>query len=89
MSIGTLVTANQSDALTTVTQLDSGAMTPGERLDVQMTLEDGTMSQEEGRLISPGLEVSTTTGAVDVRFEFDNPKRQILPGQFLRAKISR
>lgn len=109
VSVGAIVTANQSDALTTVTamdpiwvdvaessarmtrvraQMDSGALQPGDRLKAVLTLEDGAVYEGEGALVSPGLSVSQTTGAVDFRFQFDNPERMILPGQFLRIAIT-
>ncbi|MGR3793571.1 efflux RND transporter periplasmic adaptor subunit [Vannielia sp. SX4] len=108
VSVGAIVTANQTDALTTVTQLDpvyvdvvesaarmtrireridSGAMQPGDRLEATLTLESGTTYEGIGRLVTPGTSVSTTTGSIDVRFEFDNAERMILPGQFLRVEI--
>ncbi|WP_460272769.1 efflux RND transporter periplasmic adaptor subunit [Celeribacter sp. ULVN23_4] len=108
-SVGSLVTANQSDALTTVTRLDpiyidvtessarlmrireqleDGTLSPGKELDVTLTLENGEIYDGKGTLISPGVTVSTTTGSIDMRFEFDNPKRLILPGQFLRTEVT-
>ncbi|WP_417272100.1 efflux RND transporter periplasmic adaptor subunit [Celeribacter halophilus] len=107
-SIGSLVTANQSDALTTVTRLDpiyvdvsessarrmrigelfdDGTLTPGKELDVELTLENGDVYDRKGTLVSPGVTVSTTTGSIDSRFEFDNPEHKIMPGQFLRAEV--
>lgn len=107
-SVGSLVTANQSDALTTVTRLnpiyvdvsessarrmrigelfDDGALTQGKELDVVLTLENGEVYDRKGTLVSPGVIVSTTTGSIDSRFEFDNPERKIFPGQFLRAEV--
>lgn len=109
VSIGAIVTANQADALTTVTatdpiyvdvaessarimrvraQLSSGALQPGDRLEAVLTLENGATYSDTGALVTPGLEVSTTTGAVDMRFQFGNPDRMILPGQFLRVQIT-
>lgn len=109
VSVGSLVTANQTDPLTTITRLDpifvdvtesstrrmrireeidSGAMSPGTELDVTLTLENGVVSSEKGTLITPGVNVSTTTGSIDMRFKFDNPHRMILPGQFLRVEVT-
>lgn len=108
-SVGSLVTANQSDALTTVTRLDpiyvdvtessarrmrireqfaEGTLSPGKELDVSLTLENGVVYDGKGTLVSPGVTVSTTTGSIDLRFEFDNPDRMILPGQFLRVDVT-
>ena len=109
VSVGSLVTANQTTALSTVTRLDpiyvdvsessarimrvrqriaSGSLTRGAQLKVSLLLETGEDYDGTGTLISPGATVSATTGTVDFRFRFDNPNRQILPGQFLRAKIT-
>jgi membrane fusion protein (multidrug efflux system) len=108
-SVGSLVTANQSDALTTVTRLDpiyvdvtessarrmrireqfeEGTLSPGKELDVTLTLENGEVYDGKGTMVSPGVTVSTTTGSIDMRFEFDNPERMILPGQFLRVDVT-
>ncbi|MEQ5872192.1 efflux RND transporter periplasmic adaptor subunit [Sagittula sp. NFXS13] len=109
VSVGAIVTANQTDALTTVTtmdpiyvdvaessaritrvrsQFDNGTLQPGDRLDAALTLEDGRSYEDTGSLVTPGLVVSTSTGSVDMRFEFENPARMILPGQFLRVGIN-
>jgi RND family efflux transporter, MFP subunit len=108
-SVGSLVTANQSDALTTITRLDpiyvdvtessarrmrireqfaEGILLPGKELDVSLTLENGEVYDAKGTMVSPGVTVSTTTGSIDMRFEFDNPDRMILPGQFLRVDVT-
>ncbi|KEO59911.1 efflux RND transporter periplasmic adaptor subunit [Thioclava indica] len=109
VSVGSLVTANQNNALTTVTRLDpiyvdvsessarimrvrqriaSGSLTRGAQLKVSLLLETGEEYDGTGTLISPGATVSATTGTVDFRFQFDNPNHLIMPGQFLRAKIT-
>lgn len=109
VSVGTLVTANQSTALTTITRLDpvyvdvqessarmlrirklleTGSLTRADDLQIDLTLETGDSYEGQGRLVSPGAEVSTTTGTVDFRIEFDNPDRVILPGQFLRVTMT-
>ena len=109
VSVGALVTANQSTALTTVTRIDpiyvdvsessarmlanrdrmeTGDLKIGQDIDVTLTLETGETYADKGRFVSPGIAVSTTTGTVNMRFEFDNPQRRILPGQFLRVMLT-
>lgn len=109
VSVGALVTANQTDALTTVTTMDpiyvdvqessarmlrvrkrmeDGTLTPADSLDISLTLETGDTYDGEGKLVSPRSEVSTTTGTIDFRIEFDNPDKVILPGQFLRVTMT-
>ena len=52
-----------------------------------LTLLDGTTYPEEGTLdlMEPGLR--TETGSRVVRMTFPNPKRVLLPGQFVKVKI--
>ncbi|WP_228028731.1 efflux RND transporter periplasmic adaptor subunit [Donghicola mangrovi] len=108
-SVGALVTANQSDALTTLTRLDpiyvdltessarllrtreriaDGQLKMGDKLDVSLTLENGQSYDIKGSLVSPGRLVSSTTGSVDFRMQFDNPDNLIMPGMFLRANVT-
>ncbi|MCT4578700.1 efflux RND transporter periplasmic adaptor subunit [Donghicola sp.] len=108
-SVGALVTANQADALTTLTRLDpiyvdltessarllrtreriaDGQLTMGDELDVSLTLENGQSYDSKGSLVSPGTLVSSTTGGVEFRIQFDNPDRLIMPGMFLRAHVT-
>jgi len=52
-----------------------------------LTLMDGTAYPQEGvlDLLEPGLR--TETGAREVRITFPNPKRTLLPGQFLKVRF--
>ncbi|AXC48326.1 efflux RND transporter periplasmic adaptor subunit [Paracoccus suum] len=109
VTIGSLVTANQADALATVTRVDpvyvdvaasssqvlqsrqkirQGVMTPITPPKLELTLEDGTVYDGTGEVVSTGSTVSPTTGTVDLRLKFANPDRMILPGQFLRVAIT-
>lgn len=109
VSIGALVTANQADALATVTrldpiyidvsdssagmlrvraQIDDGSLKLGSKVGVALVLENGETYDGEGTVVVLGNVVSATTGTFDLRVQFDNPKRLILPGQFLRVKLT-
>lgn len=109
VSVGDIVTANQSEALTTVTQLDpiyvdvtassvsmmrnraridAGELSPTDTFSTRLILETGQVHSGEGRLVSPGFKVSTSTGALPIRLQFANPDRLILPGQFLRVEMT-
>lgn len=108
VSVGDLVTANQAEAMATVTQLDpidvdmyepsarllslrkdisEGRLQLNETMQATLTLETGETYAAAGELVAPGYTVSTSTGAVDTRFRFENPRRLILPGMFLRGQI--
>ena len=109
VSVGDLVTASQSEALTTITQLDpiyvdvlqssarmlrnrarinAGQLTASREVQSQLILETGEEYSGTGRIVSPGVRVSPTTGTVPIRLQFDNPEGVILPGQFLRLKLT-
>ncbi|MDF3852790.1 efflux RND transporter periplasmic adaptor subunit [Paracoccus sp. P2] len=109
VSVGDLVTASQSESLTTITQLDpiyvdvsessarmlrnrarisAGQLVVNGGVTTQLILETGEEYQGEGRIVSPGIAVSPTTGTVPIRLQFDNPDRMILPGQFLRVQLT-
>ena len=109
VSVGDIVTASQSDALTTVTQLDpiyvdvsessarmlrnreridSGKLVTNGHVETQLILETGEQYGETGRIVSPGITVSPTTGTVPIRLQFQNAQSMILPGQFLRVQMT-
>jgi membrane fusion protein (multidrug efflux system) len=57
--------------------------------EVSLTLEDGTPYAERGRLKVSEVSVDPSTGSVLLRAVFPNPKRELLPGMFVRAQLSR
>ncbi|MGG7564830.1 efflux RND transporter periplasmic adaptor subunit [Rhodovulum sp. DZ06] len=68
-------------------QMDDGLLKMSDTLEASLTLEDGRTYQATGRMVTPAATVSTSTGAFQVRFRFDNPDRRILPGMFLRGVV--
>lgn len=108
---GALVTANQTDALATVQQLDpiyvdvtqssadllrmkrdfeAGVMrrTGGNGVPVQLVLEDGSVYAREGRLAFSEVTVDPGTGSVTLRAVFPNPRGELLPGMYVRARLA-
>ncbi|MBE9635285.1 efflux RND transporter periplasmic adaptor subunit [Salipiger mangrovisoli] len=69
-------------------RLDQGSLTRGERIEAELELETGRKFEGQGTFVSPPVSVSTTTGTSVIRLRFDNPRRGILPGQFLRVKLT-
>lgn len=109
VSVGDLVTASQSESLTTITQLDpiyidvsqssarmlrnrarinAGQLQATGAVQTRLILETGEAYEGTGRIVSPGISVSATTGTVPIRLQFDNPEHVILPGQFLRLELT-
>lgn len=69
-------------------QIDKGEMTQTEEVQLRITLENGENYSGTGKLVAPGVTVSTTTGTRDFRFQIDNPEGRILPGMFLRGELT-
>lgn len=56
---------------------------------VKLLLEDGSTYPLEGKLQFSELSVDTTSGSVTLRAVFPNPKRQLLPGMYVRAVVEK
>src|SRR5690606_14793770 len=54
---------------------------------VQAVLEDGSVYQENGKLLFSGVTVDPGTGQVSMRAEFPNPDQILLPGMYLRVRV--
>ena len=50
-------------------------------------LDDGTLYPLPGKLLFSDAKVDANTGQVTLRGEFPNPKRELLPGMYLRVLI--
>jgi len=56
--------------------------------EVSLTLEDGSIYPERGRLKVSEASVDPSTGSVVLRAVFPNPRRELLPGMFVRAQLA-
>jgi len=62
---------------------------PGaEAVTVRVVLEDGTELPRPGKLLFSDLTVDASTGQVTLRAEVPNPDGLILPGQYVRVRLS-
>lgn len=61
----------------------------GTGLPVQVLRDNGTAYDLKGRMLFSGVNVDAGTGDVLVRVLVDNPKRQLLPGMYVRTRIPR
>ncbi len=97
-TVGNLVTANQSDVLTTITQLSpiyvdmvqasKDARGVANKEGVKVTLiVDGVEYQENGVLKLVEKFVDEETDSVRLRAKFENKEKQLLPGMFVTAKL--
>ena len=55
---------------------------------VKLVLEDGTVYGQEGKLQFASVAVDPTTSGVTLRAVFPNPKQELLPGMFVRARLT-
>ena len=55
---------------------------------VRIALEDGTELPRVGKLLFTDLSVDATSGQVTLRAEVPNPDGQLLPGQYVRVRLS-
>lgn len=108
---GALVTANQTTAMATITQLDpiyvdvsqsssdlvrlrkavaAGLMRQGDadKAPVTLTLDGSSAAYDQpGQLQFSDVTVDQSTGAVQVRAVFPNPRQELYPGLFVRARV--
>jgi membrane fusion protein (multidrug efflux system) len=71
-------------------QLANGELVKDEKnqAEVTLTLEDGSVYAERGRLKVSEAQVDPSTGSVVLRAVFPNPRRELLPGMFVRAQLA-
>jgi membrane fusion protein (multidrug efflux system) len=56
-------------------------------IKVRLVLDDGTLYPIPGKLLFSEAKVDANTGQVTLRGEFANPKRELLPGMYVRVRI--
>ncbi|AUH49525.1 efflux transporter periplasmic adaptor subunit [Chromobacterium sp. ATCC 53434] len=61
----------------------------GHGVPVTLLRDDGKPYDETGRMLFSGVNVDAGTGDVLLRVLVDNPKRRLLPGMFVRARVPR
>ena len=55
---------------------------------VRVLLDDGSEAAQPGKLLFTDLSVDPGTGQVQLRAEVPNPQGQLLPGQFVRVRLT-
>jgi len=58
-----------------------------EQAKVTLLMENGEEYGQSGKLLFSDVSVDETTGSVSMRAEFPNPKRTLLPGMYVRARL--
>lgn len=80
-------TQSYSDMLRLQQAVKAGKQKQADAAVVEMVLEDGSLYPEKGRLQFADLAVDPNSGAVLLRAEFPNPRRELLPGTFVRVRF--
>lgn len=83
------VTQSSNDYLALERELANGTLTKetGTKAAVKLVFDDGTAYDLPGKLEFEDVTVDETTGSITMRAVFPNPKNQILPGMFVRARV--
>ena len=68
-------------------QIEEGSLVKADKLSVNLTLEDGQTYTVDGSLVAPSSNISTTTGMISMRFQFENKEHKILPGMFVHGTV--
>jgi membrane fusion protein (multidrug efflux system) len=78
---------SSADLIALRRELSKGGITPAST-QVRLTLEDGSAYPQAGEIQFSDAIVDPNTGSVTVRARFPNPDGLLLPGMFVRAKLS-
>jgi membrane fusion protein (multidrug efflux system) len=84
------LTQSSAKLLSLKRDLESGKLhrTAGNTVPVQLVLEDGSVYGVEGRLAFSEVTVDEGTGSVTLRAVFPNPRGDLLPGMYVRARLT-
>ncbi len=100
---GSLVSANQEQILTNITQLDpiyvdierasedlidfKSKTSNQANTTVEVYLNDGSLYKQKGTLEFTEVNVDPSTSSVGIRALFDNPDETLLPGSFVKTRL--
>ncbi|ODU36686.1 MAG: efflux transporter periplasmic adaptor subunit [Thiobacillus sp. SCN 63-374] len=84
------LTQSSAELLGLKRSLDSGKLqrASGNTVPVKLVLEDGSLYGAEGRLAFSEVTVDQATGSVTLRALFPNPRGELLPGMYVRARLT-
>lgn len=82
------ITQSSAEMLRLREQINSGNLSRNGVTNVQLTLPDNSVYPLSGRLQFANASVDETTGTVTLRAVVDNPNNLLLPGMFVKAKVS-
>jgi membrane fusion protein, multidrug efflux system len=80
-------TESGADLLRLQQAIKAGKLKRAVSTKVELLQEDGHVYPLPGRIFFTDMSVDTGTGSVSLRAEFPNPKRELLPGMFVRIRF--
>jgi membrane fusion protein (multidrug efflux system) len=75
-------------AQTDLAKLPGGYINRSTPVVLELLLPDGSLYPLKGRLNFAATAIDTRLGTQQLRAEFDNPRQQLLPGQFVTVRIT-
>lgn len=84
------LTQSSAELLRMRRDLESGKFSRDgtDAVPVQLVLEDGSLYGAQGKLAFSEATVDQNTGSVTLRAVFPNPRGELLPGMYVRARLS-
>jgi membrane fusion protein (multidrug efflux system) len=80
-------TQSGEDLLRLRRAIKAGKLKRTESAKVELVQEDGNVYSQPGKIFFTDMAVDPGTGSVSLRAEFPNPKRELLPGMFVRIRF--
>ncbi len=80
-------TQSGADLLRLRQAVKAGKLKRAESAKVELLFEDGSAYPQPGKIFFTDMAVDPGTGAVSLRAEFPNPRRDLLPGMFVRIRF--
>jgi membrane fusion protein (multidrug efflux system) len=80
-------TESGADLLRLRQAVKAGKLKRAESARVELLQEDGNVYPLPGRIFFTDMAVDPGTGSVSLRAEFPNPRRELLPGMFVRIRF--
>ena len=81
-------TQSNSELLRLQQAIKAGKLKRANQARVELVQEDGSVYPLPGKLLFSDLSVDPETGSVAMRAEFPNPRRELLPGQFVKIRLN-
>lgn len=80
-------TQSSVDVLRLKQSIASGKLKSADKTKIELIQEDGSVYKMTGKLLFSDLATDPATGSISMRAVFPNPRRDLLPGAFVRVRF--